>query len=130
VGEHGFALFLRSYGIDAEVAAQAAAGWGGDRVVVLAREGETRPERTVGLARFEWDSEADAMEAHQAAVRAIDGTMIGATAEHDELHTKWLGLDGRVTYVERRGTSVVIAIGVPVTTAGAAIVELWTPTTP
>ncbi|MBA2539966.1 MAG: hypothetical protein H0V17_10055, partial [Deltaproteobacteria bacterium] len=59
-GELGFGLYLRSHGIDPATATGAAEGWGGDRVIVLARDGETRPERGIAIARTEWDSEADA----------------------------------------------------------------------
>ena len=107
-GELGFQLFLRSHGIDAAIAAQAAAGWGGDRVVVLAKG-----DRTIGIARFEWDSEADAIEAHEAAVRALDAAIVGGTIEHGELRTRWLALDGTIAYAERRGSSLMLAIGVP-----------------
>src|SRR5262249_20761062 len=46
-GELGFDLFLRSHGVDAAVAAEAAAGWGGDRAVVLTKAGDTRPDHAV-----------------------------------------------------------------------------------
>ena len=127
-GELGFALFLRAHGVDEQVAAQAAAGWGGDRVIVLAKDGETRPERTVGLARLEWDTEVDAIEAQQAAVRAVDDAIIGAAIEHDDARTRWLALDGTVAWVERRGNSLIVAIGVPASAAEAMAADAWTAT--
>ena len=119
-GELGFALFLRSNGIDDEIAAQAAAGWGGDRVVLLANGA-----RTIGVARFSWDTEADAIEAHEAAVRAIDAAVVAGTAEHGESRTRWLALDGTVAFVERRGRSLVIAIGVPLQHAADVETQAW-----
>lgn len=112
-GELGFALFLRAHGVDDQIAAQAAAGWGGDRVIVLAKDGDPRPERAIGLARLAWDTEIDAIEAQAAAVRAIDDAVVGGTAEHDELQTRWLALDGTAAWVIRRGTVLEVAIGVP-----------------
>jgi hypothetical protein len=116
-GELGFDLFLRAHGVDDGIAAQAAAGWGGDRVIVLAKDGDVRPERAIGLGRFAWDTEVDAIEAQEAAVRAIDDAILGATTDHDELRTRWLALDGSLAWVERHGTTLEIAIGVPVAMA-------------
>ena len=126
-GELGFSVFVRSHGLDELVGAQAADGWGGDRVVTLATQ-DGRPERAIGLARFEWDDEPDAIEAQRAAVRAIDDAVLGATVENSETRTRWLGLDGTVSLVERRGTSIMIAHGVPVRLFAAVQAELWTST--
>src|SRR6185436_3882028 len=49
-GELGFGLFLRSHGIDPASATTAAEGWGGDRAIVLAVEGETNPARGVAIS--------------------------------------------------------------------------------
>jgi len=124
-GELGFQLFLRSHGVDAAAAATAAAGWGGDRAIVLARTGERRPHLAVGIARAEWDSEADAIEAHEAAVKALDAA-VGAVIEHAPTKTRWLALEGTQSWVERRGSSLVIVIGAPVWAASALATEAWT----
>jgi hypothetical protein len=124
-GELGFDLFLRAHGIADQVASEAAAGWGGDRAIVLAKPGDSRPEHAIGLVRLEWDTETDAIEAHDAAARAIDQTVPGATLLHDELQTRWLALDGTVSYVERRGSSLVIGLGIPVRLADAVIADAW-----
>lgn len=107
-GELGYSLFLRAHGIPVETANIAAAGWAGDRVLTVS-VGDT----SVGLARFEWDTEIDAIEAYEAAVRALDDTTIGATSDHSDSRTRWLGLDGRTSLVARKGTSISIAVGVP-----------------
>jgi hypothetical protein len=125
-GELGFELFLRAHGISDDVAAAAASGWGGDRAIVLAKAGDSRPAHAVGLIRLAWDTEIDAMEAHDAAVLAIDRTTPGATLVNDDRETRWLGLDGTVSYVERRGTSLVIGLGIPVRVADAVIADAWT----
>lgn len=117
-GELGFSLFLRAHGIGEAMAAQAAAGWAGDRAIVLARSGDPRPSRAIGLARLAWDSEADAIEAHDAIVRALDDTMFGTTADHTGDRTRWLAIDGTVSSVERRGDVIVMAIGIPSPLAG------------
>ncbi|HUJ59741.1 MAG TPA: hypothetical protein VLX92_14655 [Kofleriaceae bacterium] len=128
-GELGFQLFLRAHGVPETTATIAAAGWGGDRAVILARPDESRPDHVVGLARLAWDSEADAIEAYDAAVRAVDDAAPGATVEHGDVRTRWLALDGTQAWVERRGTSIVIALGVPAPDAAGLLDEAWTATT-
>ncbi len=125
-GELGFELFLRAHGVNEQIAREAAAGWGGDRAVVYGKPGDGKSEHAVALVRLAWDSEADAIEAHDAAVRAIDQTVPGATLVHDDLQTRWLALDGTVSYVERRGTSLVIGLGIPARLADAVIGDAWT----
>lgn len=127
-GELGFSLFVRSHGLDERAGMLAGDGWGGDRVVTLARPDDPKPEHAIGIARFEWDEEADAIEAHEAAVRALDVAIVGATAEHGDTRTRWLALDGTASVAERRGTSLVIAHGVPVRLLDAVQAELWTAT--
>src|SRR5258707_5990543 len=53
-GELGFRTFLRAHGVAERVAVEAATGWGGDRVVVLAPAGETRPNHVVRILRNVW----------------------------------------------------------------------------
>ncbi len=127
-GELGFSLYLRSHGIDPATATSAAEGWGGDRAVVLAREGETRPEKAIGIARTEWDSEADAIEAHEATVKAIDASVMGAVIEHSANRTRWVSLDGNVSWVERKGPAMVIVHGAPLWSADKLAAEVWTAT--
>jgi hypothetical protein len=124
-GELGFSLFVRSHGADDQSGARAADGWGGDRVLTLRRLDSERPDDALGLARFEWDSDADAMEAHGAIVKALDSAIVGATADHAETRTRWLALDGTATIAERRGTSIVVAHGVPVRLLDVVYAELW-----
>ncbi len=124
-GELGFGVFLESHGVGQLVAHEAAAGWGGDRVIVLAKPDQHAPERAVGLARVEWDSEVDAVEAEEAAVRALDDAVVGAPIEHAPGRTRWLALDGTCAWVERRGGGLVMAIGVPLWAAGPLADEVW-----
>src|SRR5262249_3881633 len=79
--ELGFVLWRRSHGADELMADEAAAGWGGDRVILLARQGDVRPSRAVGIARTEWDSEADAIEAAESAGKALADSVVGSIVE-------------------------------------------------
>lgn len=127
-GELGFALWLRSHGIDERVADEAAAGWGGDRVVLLSRPGERRPGRAVGMARTEWDSEADAIEAAEAAAKALSHAVVGTSLEESPNRMRLFGVDGTVSWIERKGPSLVIVIGAPLWSADALASQVWTAT--
>ena len=125
-GELGFDLFLRSHGVDDATATEASEGWGGDRVITLAKGDDKRPERAVGLSRSEWDSEADALEAFEAAEKALDHAVTGATIDHVGTRTRWMALDGTVSWIDRKGPSIVMVIGCPAWAAEALAAEAWT----
>ncbi len=124
-GELGFELFLRAHGIDARTAAEAAAGWGGDRAIVMTKGTDKRAERACGISRSEWDSEADAIEAHEAVVKALDSSIAGSVLEHTRTRTKWMGVDGLVSWAERKGPSIVIVHGAPAWAADVLLAEAW-----
>jgi hypothetical protein len=125
-GELGFGLWLRSHGVDERSADEAAAGWGGDRAIVVARAGERRPAQSVGIARTEWDSEVDAIEAAEAAGKALADAVVGATVERTATRMRLFGVDGTVSWLERKGASLVIVMGAPAWSADALASELWT----
>jgi hypothetical protein len=125
-GELGFSIFLRAHGISDAIAREASAGWGGDRAAVYAKAGDANPAHAVALARLQWDTEVDAIEAHDAAVRALDKTTPGATLDNTDLATRWLALDGTVSFVERRGSALMIGIGIPARLADTVIADSWT----
>ena len=120
-GELGIRSFLRTFGVSDEVSGRAAAGWGGDRAVVLATPGETNPRRMIGVARFEWDSEIDAREAQNALEHAVDAMTVGALLAQNGERTQWLGLDGRINTVGRKGSTVMLIIGAPATVS----IDAW-----
>src|SRR5215468_9693737 len=127
-GELGFALWLRSHGVDEASANEAAAGWGGDRVVVLARPGDRRVDRAVGIARTEWDTEVDAIEAAEAAGKALADLVVGGTIDRTANRMRLFGIDGTVSWLERKGPSLVIVVGAPAWSAAALATEVWTAT--
>lgn len=112
-GELGFHSFLATNGVNEEVANRAAAGWGGDRVLVLAKPGEKSPRRAIGVARFEWDREIDAREAQAALEHAVDAMTVGTFAQTME-RTEWFALDGTVSWVERKDAGLVVVVGCPI----------------
>jgi hypothetical protein len=127
-GELGFDVWLRSHGIDAPGAAIAAAGWGGDRVIVVARPDDPRPGHAIGIARSEWDTEADAIEAAEAAGKALAAAVVGRIVARTPTRMQLFALDGTVSWLERRGPSLVLVLGAPAWSADALATEAWTST--
>ncbi|MFT3698255.1 MAG: hypothetical protein QM831_34250 [Kofleriaceae bacterium] len=112
-GELGVRSFLKQHGVDDYISSRAAAGWGGDRVLTFAKEGETNPRRAIGVARIEWDTEADAREAQAAFEHALDKFSVGAVVDQSMDHTVWFDLDGTSNWIARKDKSLVIVIGQP-----------------
>lgn len=141
-GELGFSLFLRSHGVNASTAAVAAAGWGGDRMTVVQigaeagrsegrREGQIEgPVDELGVARMRWDSEADAREAYDAVVWAMDTWLFGVMLEQTDQRTRWLDIHGRLSQVERRDRAIIITHNAPLRAAASLDEELWRSTPP
>jgi hypothetical protein len=129
-GEFGFSLFLRSHGVNASTAEGAAAGWGGDRVTVLPIGEKSGRADELGVARLRWDSEADAREAYDAVVWAMDSWLFGAMIEQADQRTRWLDVQGRLSQVERRGATIVITHKAPLRAAALLDEELWRSTPP
>ncbi len=122
-GELGVRSFLRAHGVSDEVAIRAAAGWGGDRAIVLARPDEKIARRAIGVARLEWDTDLDAREAQAAFEHAIDAMSPGATLDQTMERTRWMALDGTISVVERKGLAVTVITGAPMQLAGA--IDPW-----
>ena len=104
-GELGTRAFLTAHGLEPVAAAEASEGWRGDRVIACTHEA-----RTMGLWRSEWASEADAERAQAAIAVAIGQAVVGIALDD----THWLSLDGSIASVERTGTTITAAIGVPI----------------
>lgn len=84
LGEMLFRVWFSSGRLAEAAATQAAAGWGGDRLVAYATPGDPLPAVVVLAA---WDSEQDADEAEQAAGKVITGltnspSALPVTADH------------------------------------------------
>ena len=69
LGEQGLRLMLQQWGSDEE-AMQAAAGWGGDRYLVLQQDAADGSKQFWASYVVQFDSEADAREAHALVKRA------------------------------------------------------------
>jgi hypothetical protein len=80
------------------------------------------------MARTEWDSEADAIEAAEAAGKALADSVVGGTLEQSATRMRLFGVDGTVSWFERKGPSLVIVVGAPAWSAEALAAEVWTAT--
>lgn len=108
-----------------QAADQAAAGWGGDRLVAYSQEGEALPVVVVLSA---WDSEQDASEAEQAgrkAVLAMTGQKDGPTQARTRagISTFVRSLGGRSFAAVRQGRMLLMLCGVPETAPLDAVTE-------
>jgi hypothetical protein len=126
-GEEGWREFLVAHGVVDEMAASASAGWGGDRVILRGpSDGIVHPNRTTGIAMTTWDTDADVLEFWDAAGRALDHLVSGATVSTSPDEVVWLSWDGRVTAIARNGRRVVITTGASVRTWRAVLADAWT----
>lgn len=126
-GEASWGMFLRAHGVAPATASSAAAGWGGDRVVLLgAADGPAHPERTTAVAMTSWDTEVDGAEAWDALGKALESMVIGAALAADDDQVRWLDADGRITAAERRGDRIAIVVGAPLGSWRALLDAAWT----
>ena len=104
-GELGFDLLLRSHGVDERGRGRGRRRLGRrSRRSCSRRPGDRRPAHAVGIARIEWDSEVDAIEATEAA--GTRARRRGRRRHRRALATtrpRCSALDGTVSWIERRG---------------------------
>lgn len=125
-GEEGWREFLLAHGVDAERAAQAMAGWGGDRVVVRgAPAAVAAPWRAVGSAVLTWDTDVDALEFWDAASHALDHLAAGTLIVDAPDRMVWLSWQGRVTAMARRDRAIAVVTGAPLTRWSAVLADAW-----
>lgn len=128
LGELGWSILFRQHGVDGERARTAAAGWGGDRLVVYAPAGDDGKSIAdlVAIDVSSWDAEADALEAFGAASDALV-TLTGATTASERTATYVSASDatGDVSFVEQKGSRMVLVIGAPAATAARLRADAW-----
>ena len=124
-GEAGWSVLLRQHGVPAERAAVAAAGWGGDRVVVYAPDGKDLARDAVGVGLTSWDADIDAMEFEEAAIDALDAMVTGTIIEDTRGRTVWLDPDLRISLVERVDDQVLVIVGAPLAILDAIAADAW-----
>ena len=126
-GEEGWRVFLRAHGVGAEKAASAAAGWGGDRVILTGGpQAIASPGRATGVAMTTWDAPVDALEFWGALSSALDGLAVGSQVIAEPQRMVWLEIDGRVTAAELRDRQVAIVTGASALGWPTALADAWT----
>ena len=129
-GEAGWSMFYETHGVAPATAMSAAAGWGGDRVLLVAATGDAgataAPVRTTGLALLTFDTALDATEAWAALTHALDALVIGAEISSATDRHRWLDATGRITAAERRGAAIAIVTGAPLPAWRALLDGVWT----
>jgi hypothetical protein len=130
-GEFSVKLLLQEFRgdkLDEPGVARAAAGWDGDRYVVLEREGKPdadgkKPLETAYVWLSTWDSEDDAKEFAEACLLALEKKYAtprqGEAGDRAELETR----DGYVV-LERKGSDVLVLDGFPAD-AAAKTAAIW-----
>ncbi|MBK9030847.1 MAG: hypothetical protein IPL61_05820 [Myxococcales bacterium] len=125
-GEEGWREFLVAHGLDPAIAASAAAGWGGDRVIVRGPKGAVAaPWTALGVAVTTWDTDVDALEFWDAGGRAVDHLAAGTEIEDGPTRAVWLTWQGRVTAIERRDRRIAIVTGATLATWRATLDDAW-----
>ena len=116
MGEKGLSIMLEAHGVTRERASSAAAGWGGDAVVVFSPPGHTGSvSGTIGVLRLRFDSEADAIEFYEAASHALpslsgNGDLV---ADGPDGALRYRNSNGAVVSVQRVLPDVAILVGAP-----------------
>jgi len=127
LGEFQVRLWLQETMEPAD-AVNAAAGWGGDRAIVLARRGapEAPPLGAVTVVlRSTWDSEDDAREAAAAFAMSIAARHRGARSSRRPTRQAYCLPDGTAALVERRGREIVYVEGAPAEALEAVRRQAW-----
>ncbi len=123
LGELLWDVFLRQHGVEAGRAGTAAAGWGGDRLVVYA------PAEGDGLLAIDlsaWDAEMDAVEAFDSIVEAAASwSTAKAPDEKSETYAAFTDGDGKVTLIERKGSRVLLIAGAAPDQTAKLRKEVW-----
>jgi hypothetical protein len=123
LGEMLFRVILQQHGVARERAERAAAGWGGDRLVIY-----DAPAGSLAIDLSVWDAEADAVEAADALIEALP-SLAGATpdgyTEKGSIFASAAGADGTLSIVERKGTKILLLVGAPAELADKIRADVW-----
>jgi hypothetical protein len=129
LGEAMWDIFLRQHGVADAQAEAAAAGWGGDKLVVYAppsKDGPAPLQDLVAVSLSTWDAELDAIEAFDAVADAA-GALAGGSAPTEDTETAraWLDDRGDVIVVERKGNALLLLVGAPAKDAAKLRADVW-----
>ena len=125
LGEKTIELFLRTHGVAEGRAVTAAAGWGGDRFAVYARQGHkgSALSGTVGVWLTTWDAPLDATEFYDSLEHALPVLTKNAGTSRGNV-LRYNNADGQVI-AEQRGSEVLLLLGVGAGSSDAIRAEVW-----
>ncbi len=125
MGEKGIELFLRTHRVSLGRSVTAAAGWGGDRMVVYTPKKHRGSELagTVGVWLSTWDETRDASEFFQALEHALP-RLSGARRRGKGAILRYDSKHGQVS-AERKGDRVLVLIGAAAKGADTLRAEVW-----
>lgn len=117
-GEKALAVLLEAHGVGDERAATAAAGWGGDRTVVMTPPGFSGATgASVGVLASVWDAEADAVEFFEALSHAMTSLAGAGSApvvgNQPKSLLRYRDASGAVVTAHRDGDRVILIVGAP-----------------
>jgi hypothetical protein len=121
LGELQLSIYL-AQGVSDDVAARAAAGWGGDVLQAFRKDKDALP-LVVHLTT--WDSEADALEFANAQRHVFVARKLKARATEDGQPTVYLGKGGEEWSVELRRHHVLVLHAAPAALRAALQQEVW-----
>ncbi len=134
-GELGLTILLRQHAPKSgkkeseaiiRKAKQAAAGWGGDRLVIYTPPGHSgKVAGTVGISYSVWDQAADAIELFEMLSDAMPSLSGGKVVKEDSSYVQYAGADKSVFVAQRQGDAVVLVMGAPRDQAGAILEQVW-----
>ena len=114
-GEFSIALMLRGWGVERQDAERAAAGWGGDKIVVWARnKKETNSSQTIGLLKSVWDDENEASEFFEVAKEGLESWSSALAFKQAPNHYRFKDREkGQVYGLKKDGKNVLLVLGAP-----------------
>ncbi len=125
-GEFGIDVFLREHQVVAARAAVAAAGWGGDRLVVFVPANhDGSVAGTIAIHYLVMDQEIDAVEYFEALEDALRSLSGGKQSKSEANAVEFVGPSGEIFAAERRGDAVVMVVGANPDTTAALRLQVW-----
>jgi hypothetical protein len=128
-GEWGYFIVLDQFLAAPRESRRAAAGWGGDRLDVYERAGQSLARQCLVVQMTAWDTAEDARDFFDAYARRTlmryPAAKASTSSDKEADRRSWLTSEGGVA-MELRGSRVLIVEGVPASADAAGVVRaLW-----
>jgi hypothetical protein len=125
-GELGIDVFLREHKVVAARSAVAAAGWGGDRLVVYTPANhDGAVAGTIAIHYVVMDQEIDAVEYFEALEDGLRSLAGGKQSKSEANAVEFIAANGEIFAAERRGDSVVMVVGANADLTATVLPQVW-----